>query len=191
MSKDPWEEWPEIWPTKSKFFSWLRGGIRKGVWNRSPIKLEVIKHKRKRVVNPKTGNTVNGGTCYICNKDFIQKDLQVDHIIGEHSLKEFSDVQKFIEAMTCLSADDLDLICKPCHKIKSYSEKNNISIEEARIEKQVIEFGKLIAKVQREKLQELGIEPKSTIKSRKNQYMKKLEELKLLNELKSKYEDNK
>jgi len=170
MTKSPWTEFPEIWNTKAKFMSWLRGGIRRGLWNRSPIKLEVIKRKRKRIINPKTNKEVWGGTCYICGDDFVQKELQVDHIKGEHTLKEISDIQSFVEAMTLVSLDDLDLVCKRCHKIKNHAERYGMTFEEANTEKKVIEFGKLPAPAQHSKLVEIGITPPSTAKARKDAY---------------------
>lgn len=144
--KKPWEDFPQIWNTKAKFMAWLRGGIRRACWNRSPIKHEVIKKNRKRVMNEKTGNMVWGGECYLCGNDFLQKDLQVDHVIGENKLNDISDIQKFVESMTCLSAEDLSLVCVTCHKAKTYAEKHNIPFEEAVVEKRVIEIMKMPVK---------------------------------------------
>ena len=145
-NKKPWEEFPHIWKTKSSFLAWLRGSIRRACWNKSPIKLGVIKKQRKRVMNPKTGNEVWGGTCYVCGEDFLQKDLQVDHIVGEHSLKEISDIQSFVEAMTCLSENDLALICKSCHSCKTHSQRYGMTFEEAVIEKRLIQLMKMPVK---------------------------------------------
>lgn len=175
---NPWEEFPGIWPTKAKFMAWLRGGIRRACWNRSPIKHTVIKNQRKRVKNEKTGNMVWGGECYICKNDFLMKDLQVDHIQGEHSLREIEDIQAFVEAMTCLSLDDLALVCKPCHKVKSLAERSGMSFDEALIHKEVISFSKLTAERQKGILLELGYskEDVATVAKRKNAYKRHLEE---------------
>jgi hypothetical protein len=53
--------------------------------------------------------------------------------------------------MTCLSSDDLALVCKSCHSVKTYSEKQGITFEQAVIEKRIIELTKLPVK----ELQEL------------------------------------
>lgn len=40
MSNEKWEPWvdyPDIWPTKSKFFTYLRGALRGAVWNKFKI----------------------------------------------------------------------------------------------------------------------------------------------------------
>jgi 5-methylcytosine-specific restriction endonuclease McrA len=135
---EPWKEFPKIWKTKSAFMSWLRGGIRKNLWSRSPIKMEYIAANRKKVLNTKTGNMVWGGTCNLCGNDFLAKDLQVDHIVGNHSLREIEDIQNFIESISCISLKDLQYVCKPCHEAKTLAEKKGVSFEEAMIEKRVI-----------------------------------------------------
>ena len=71
------------WKTRSSFFSYIRGGIRSGLWNKSPIKLNYIKEKRIQIPNPnERGNkpTVWGAECNICEGLFPLKDMNVDHI---------------------------------------------------------------------------------------------------------------
>lgn len=142
---NPWETHKSIWPTKAKFMSFVRGGIRKSLWQRHPVKLEFIKNNRKRIPNPNPKGklaTVWGGECYICGNDFVQKDLQVDHLKGNHSLKTMDDLQNFVEAMLFVTEDDLALVCERCHKIKSHAERKGITFEEARVEKIIIEMMK-------------------------------------------------
>ena len=38
--KQPWEEFPDIWKTKAAFFAWLRGGLRRAVWEKYPPKIK-------------------------------------------------------------------------------------------------------------------------------------------------------
>ncbi len=90
MTKNPWENYPHVWKTESAFMSWVRGGIRKGLWNTNPVKLEFIKNNRKLIDNPNPKGKkaqVFGANCSLCHKDKPQKDIQVDHIEGGHSLK--------------------------------------------------------------------------------------------------------
>jgi len=99
---DPWTNYPHIWKTKAAFLSFIRGGIRRALWNRSPIKLEFIKKYRKRIKNPNPKGKVKevwGGTCALCNREFPSQQLNVDHKIGNNSLKELSDLQSFIESI--------------------------------------------------------------------------------------------
>ncbi|MNY13593.1 hypothetical protein D3C86_1467360 [compost metagenome] len=83
-----------------------------------------------------------GGQCGICGKDFVVAELDVDHVVGNHSLKEFSDIQSFIEAIVLVQESDLQFACKGCHKIKNMSERSGLSFAEASIEKICIDLVK-------------------------------------------------
>ena len=149
MLTKPWEQPESPWKTEGAFWSWLRGGLRLGLWNKNPIKLQFIKDNRKRIKNPRPNPSVNramvwGGTCALCRTDCVQQDLEVDHIHGNHSLRTFEDVIYFVQNIAFVTAKDLQLVCKSCHKAKSYSEKTGIDFEAARIEKQAIAITKTI-----------------------------------------------
>lgn len=119
----PWITYSHIWNTEAKWWSWLRGNIRRAVWNRSPVKLEAIKLKRIRILNERTGNEVWGGRCNICQQEYLLKDLQVDHVTGGHSLRSVEDISTFVQAMVFVAPEDLQLVCKPCHKQKTLEER--------------------------------------------------------------------
>lgn len=147
MNKEPWVNYPDIWKSKSAFMSWLRGGIRRSLWSKSPIKLEFIKKNRKKIKNPKKTSRskpeVWGATCCICGNDRVIANIEVDHKIGNHSLREIDDITTFIESIVLVTDDDLQLVCKECHKIKSHAERKGISFDEAAREKKVIAYMKL------------------------------------------------
>lgn len=175
MSNAPWIEHPVIWKTKSAFFSWLRGGIRRSLWNRSPIKLEFIKNNRKRITNPNPKGKVAevwGGTCAICNNDFPIAYLDCDHKTGNHSLNELSDIQSFIENIVLITEDDLQFACKDCHKLKNQVEKKGISFEMARYEKIAIDLEK--GKVVKDWLEAKGVTPEGNAKKRRQQVIELL-----------------
>ena len=154
-SKEPWVTHPHIWKSESAYMAFIRGGIRKALWNRYPIKLELLKKKRKRIANPNPkgkAKEVWGGECYLCKQEFVQSGLQVDHIKGNHSLRSMDEVQSFLENMLFITADDIALVCKECHKVKTYAERHKISYDEAVIEKKLIAFTKLSVKKQTEVL---------------------------------------
>ena len=140
------EENSDVWKSKASLMSYIRGGVRRSLWNRHPSKTKLIKDKRFQIPNPNPNGkkpTVWGGECEICNDLFIEKDLQVDHIRDQgSSLKDISDIQQFIEDIVIVTRDDLRWVCKGCHEIVSYSQKMNISFEQARIEKQFIQIKK-------------------------------------------------
>ena len=147
MSKDVklWELYPHIWKTESDFMSWLRGGIRRSLWNRHPVKLEFINKNRKRIPNPNPKGKVKevwGGVCSLTGETHVIANLEVDHIQGNHSLRSVEDIQKFVEGISLITLDDLQFVSKEAHKIKSYAEKHGITFEEARVEKKVIDIMK-------------------------------------------------
>ena len=147
----PWEVYPDIWKTESAFMSWIRGGIRGGLWNKHPVKLEFIKKNRIQIPNPNPKGkkpTVWGAECALTGDIVPISQIQVDHKVGNHSLQSISDLQSFIEAIVLVNDDDLQLVSKDAHAVKSYSEKMGITFEEAVIEKKVIAFAKLPAKEQ-------------------------------------------
>lgn len=160
------------WKTRSSYFSWIRGGIRRGLWNRSPVKLEFLRKNRRRIVNPNKRSRerypeVWGATCNICKKEYTTSNIEVDHIKGNHSLTTFEDIATFIEAIVTVTQDDLRLLCKGCHSIESYAEKHGISFEEAEVRKKAIEVVK--SKKDKEWLAERGITPGSNQAKRREQ----------------------
>lgn len=183
QQKMPWETHSHIWKTKSAFMSWLRSGIRKSLWSRSPIKLEFIKKNRKMIENPKKGNrnkpNIWGAECCICGKDHVLKNIEVDHKVGNHSLKEITDIESFIMGIVLVGEDDLQLICKECHKIKTHAEKYGLSFDEAVKEKKLIAYGKLKTDEQIKILESHG-KPFTNIIVRKKSFMEIIDQLPFL-----------
>jgi 5-methylcytosine-specific restriction endonuclease McrA len=176
---EPWKDFPEIWKSKSKYFTWLRGGLRK-VWNNSPQKTTFINKNRKQIPNPNPKgkkSTVWGGTCSMCNKDFPTKDLQVDHVISAGELNDWSDVEGFVRRLLGSGEGELRFVCKPCHKALTYAERYGVNFEQAKAERQAIDFqNQLTPQQQKRKLMDLGAseEEVSNEKSRRNFYVKYL-----------------
>ena len=140
------EEYPHIWKSEAAFMSYLRGGFRKGVWLKHPVKLEFIKNNRERIPNPNPRgkvDTVWGGRCGVCKGLFVQSKLQVDHIRDySATLRKLDDIQSFVETISVVVGRDLQFVCKDCHDTISYSQKHNCSFEEAKVRKKHILIGK-------------------------------------------------
>ncbi len=136
--KEPWEEFHEIWPTKAKFFSWLRGCLRGGVWNKYPPKL-MYKKSLCQVPSPEwyKGRAKSGGVCALTGEWNVQSKMEVDHIHGNVSLNDWSDVLPFIQHL-CAQKNNMQVVGKEAHKVKSYAERQGMTFEEALIEKKVI-----------------------------------------------------
>ncbi|AMR57841.1 putative HNH endonuclease [Pseudomonas phage vB_PsyM_KIL4] len=178
----PWIEYNHIWKTESMYLSWIRGGIRRYLWSKNPVKLEFVKEARKMIINPnvklrKGRPKVWGGICEICGKEHILKNMEVDHKTGEHSLKRVSDVQKFVEGIVFVRKEDLAFLCKPCHRIKTLAERSGLSHEDAAIEKQAIIICKRTANEVKSWITQRGGVPARLAKERREQVVKLLKEV--------------
>ena len=141
--KKLWEIYPHIWKTESAFMSWIRGGIRRSLWNRHPVKLEFIKQNRIKIKNPNPRGKIDkvwGGVCALTGETHVIANLEVDHQKGNHSLQTLKDIEQFISGIVNITLEDLQFVSKEAHKIKSYAEKQGISFEEAKAEKTAIEL---------------------------------------------------
>lgn len=172
MSK-PWEIWPNLWKTESAWLSYVRGGIRKGLWKNYPPKLEFLKLKAEMRdnLNPRSMKRfpkVKMWQCEQCEEWFTSKDIQVDHRRGHNSLRSVDEIGGFVEAMLLdCATEDYAIMCTPCHKVKSNAEAKGISFEESLIDKQVIEIMK--SKKDKEFLKQHGVTPASNAPSRREQ----------------------
>lgn len=173
------EENPEIWKTESAYFSYIRGCIRLA-WSKNPVKLKLLRKVKKQIPNPNYGKprntkpTVMGAECEICNKDFPMKEIEVDHKNGgTYSLKQVSDIQGFFESICIVSEDDLRVVCKSCHGALTYAARNNISFEEAKLKKKVINICK-DKKLLIDTLVELGVDSIPNTKKGQEELLYKL-----------------
>lgn len=162
---NPWEKYPHIWPTKSSFFTFLRGGLRRGLWEKYPPKLEFKNKACSKPPEGYTGRAKTGAYCALSGEWTGKSKLEVDHIKGNVSLQDWDDVLPFIIHL-CSTEDNFQLVSKEAHKIKSYSERMGISYEEAVIKKEAIQICKMDEK---KWLQEKGIVPASNATKRREQ----------------------
>jgi hypothetical protein len=144
--KAVWETYPDIWPTKAKFFAWLRGSLRRAVWEKYPPKLTFKNAHCHEPPKGYTGKARSGAFCALSG-DFIGKSqLQVDHTIGHVSLKEWEDVLPFVQHLCAAEYgpyENFQLVGKEAHKVKSHAERKGITFQEAILDKKVIAFTKL------------------------------------------------
>jgi 5-methylcytosine-specific restriction endonuclease McrA len=145
---EPWEYLPEIWSTKAAYFTWLRGQMRRA-WSRHPVKVQYQKSRRVRANVGKQRDKLTGVRkevwalpCDICGGVFPQTEVEVDHIVRAGSFRNWEECEQWLRSLMQITPDDLQLACKPCHKIKSYAEHHGISFLEARAEKAAIEWQK-------------------------------------------------
>lgn len=163
-------------PTEKSVLSVIRSAVRKA-WMRSATKLSLLAQKAVYVddVPPEerpsklSKNTKWLYKCEMCGEYSIASNIEVDHKSGEHSLLSYDDMAMFTRSLLDVGWDDLSVLDKECHAIKTYSERYGISLEDAITEKGVIEVINLPATKQKEWLKERGVTPASNVDGRRQQ----------------------
>jgi 5-methylcytosine-specific restriction endonuclease McrA len=144
--KEPWEKEPGIWKTQAAYFAWLRGQFRK-IWNFYPPKFTWKSSMLRLPPKGYTGRAKKLGTCHYCNESFAASHLEVDHVHQAGQCNSWETSSQFLYNLLDCN-NNWVLACKPCHRIKSYSESQGITFIEAAVAKQAIETMKLpVAKV--------------------------------------------
>lgn len=139
--KEPWVEYKHIWPTKAKFFSFLRGNLRRAVWEKWPGKIEFKNEVCSAPPEDYTGRAKSGAYCALTGEWVGKSAAEIDHIKGHVSLNDWDDLLPFILHL-CASKDNMAYVGKEAHRIKSYAERMGISFEQALIQKQIIALQK-------------------------------------------------
>ena len=109
--------------TEARFKSFVTSALR-AASRRWPPKYKALKEAFVgKQVNAKTGKLAMHYTCAACNKLYVATDVQVDHIKPVVDPKKgFVSWDSFIDRMFC-EIENLQVMCKPCHKIKTDQEK--------------------------------------------------------------------
>lgn len=166
MNKTPWEKYPNIWKTESDYWNYIRGSFRR-IWSRYPVKLEFKKNQAYLPPADYKGKAKKMGTCALCGEKNIPiSKLEVDHKEQVGSFNSRESAFEWFWELLC-EEENMQLVHKECHKIKSYADRMNISFEEARKEKEAIAICK--RKQDRQWLQDRGIVPAGNSKARKQQ----------------------
>lgn len=106
---------------RSFITSTLRGGMRR--W---PPKWKALKDAALgRKVNKKTGKLAMHYKCAACAEEFTSTNIEVDHIESVVASTGFVSWDVYIDRLFC-EKSNLQVLCKPCHKIKTKEEKDGI-----------------------------------------------------------------
>jgi hypothetical protein len=166
--KNPWEEAPYIWPTKAAFFNWMRGNLRRALWEKYPLKIEFKNSVCKPPPEGYTGRAKSGAPCALTGEWVGKSAAEIDHLIGHVSLQSWEDVLPFVQHL-CTSKDNMAYVSREAHKVKSHAERKGIPFEEALLEKQVIAIEKLKTAGVIAWLTARGIHPAKNAKERRVQ----------------------
>jgi 5-methylcytosine-specific restriction endonuclease McrA len=63
--------------------------------------------------------------CEHCRQLFKGTEVQVDHIIPVGTLRCLEDIPGFVQRLTSEDPANYQVLCKPCHLVKTMSEKKN------------------------------------------------------------------
>ena len=109
--------------TEARFKSFVTSALR-AASRRWPVKPKALKAAFvSRQVNARTGKMAMHYMCAKCKKLFVASDVQVDHIEPVVDPKKgFVSWDVYINRMYC-EIENLQVLCKPCHKIKTDQEK--------------------------------------------------------------------
>lgn len=114
----------------------IRSAIR-GVWMKHDTKLAYLYERTIPDMNPNT-RTKWLIECECCGDMFKLGDVEINHKKGENQLLSFEDVLPFTQSILGVGFNDIEVLCKDCHAILTYSERYGVSLEEAKLEKDVI-----------------------------------------------------
>ncbi len=109
----------ETW-TESRYWTFIRSALRQA-WSKYPVKYQVLNNNRRPFIGADK-RTKWEYQCAECKQWFKAKEVQVDHIKSAGSLKSYEDLPDFVRRLFC-EADNLQVMCKPCHKTKTQEER--------------------------------------------------------------------
>ena len=100
--------------TESAFFGKIRSALRNTFryWKPMYAKLKQAKVGSKY-------------RCAMCNELYTRKEVEIDHIVGAGSLRSYDDIAGFVKRLTEENIDLYQVLCKPCHVIKSKNDRSN------------------------------------------------------------------
>ncbi len=102
--------------TESAFWGFIRSTLRNASRWWKPI--SQCKQNSRRAYK---GNKPLQKWEYLCNHCggyFMDKEVQIDHIIDAGTLTEAEDLPGFVERLFC-EVSGFQTLCKPCHQIKT------------------------------------------------------------------------
>lgn len=114
----------------------IRSAIR-GVWMKHDTKLSYLYERTIPDMDPST-RTKWLIQCECCEDMFKLGDVEINHRKGENQLLSFEDVLPFTKSILGVGYEDIEVLCKDCHSIQTYSERYGVTLEEAKLEKDVI-----------------------------------------------------
>lgn len=103
--------------TESQYFSKIRSVLRSGFRYWKPMQLALEAASRpSQSINKRIKKEYQ---CNHCKKWYKRTDVEIDHVSEVGSLSCYEDVIPFIKNLTQENISSYQILCKPCHLIKS------------------------------------------------------------------------
>jgi 5-methylcytosine-specific restriction endonuclease McrA len=103
--------------TESQYFSKIRSILRSGFRYWKPMQLALEKASRpSQSLNKRIKKEYQ---CAKCKKWYKRADVEIDHKEECGSLSNYEDIVPFIQRLTKENIDAYQILCKPCHKLKT------------------------------------------------------------------------
>lgn len=155
--------------TESAYLAWIRSALRSKSL-RWPPRAEALKLARRVYKGPNKQQKWEY-QCAICGEWHIAKNVIVDHYpVAAGSILSVDDIGPFANNLYC-EVSNLRVLDKVCHDIWTLADKNNISFEQAKFEKLVLEKTKQKAAIQVAQLKALGYNDCSNPEKRKKAWI--------------------
>ena len=107
--------------TESGFWSFIRSALRQKSRFWKPI--TECKLKARRLYKGTNKRQKYEYQCNSCKNWFIEKKINVDHIVPAGSLNSAADLPGFVERLFC-EVDHLQVLCEKCHDKKTKTDKH-------------------------------------------------------------------
>lgn len=156
--------------SEKEIVGWVRKKL-DDVWMKCPTKLAFLEKRREPDYSPDTRRQ-SKWTCDLCKNSFSRDEVQVDHIEGEHEFTKLEQLQEFANKRFMVGYKDLQILCVPCHELKTHAERHGITLEDAKIEKKAIQLEK--DKQDKDYILAKGETPAKNAKLRREQLVKLL-----------------
>ena len=106
--------------SESAYWTFIRSALRQKSRWWAPIKQ--VKNEARRIYTGSNKRQKYEYQCFHCKKWFMEKEINVDHIIPAGSLNCGADLEGFVERLFC-EKDNLQILCIHCHDKKTKDDK--------------------------------------------------------------------
>lgn len=179
--RKPWltPEGKKIWKTEAQYWGWLRGAIRR-LWADYPLRKEWKSQQLRPITQEEKdskkfhSSTKKLGQCFYCKEWFAGSKLECDHVISSDGCTSKETAESFLWYCGGGTGDDWVLACSDCHSIKTLSDRQGISFEDAGYMKVIIALEK--KKMLKDYIISQGETPKSNAEQRREQAFKLMKE---------------